>query len=118
MREPRRDHYLAPAAGDDTETVLDAAIEALGTRRALWPADAATRLHLLASLLAQADQHLPRAVADARDQRCSWAHIGDLVGVTPCQRPATPRRHHRPHTRPRAKPDQKRRGWRQAKGMR
>ena len=27
-------------------------------------------------------RRLPRAVADARDQECSWAQIGDLLGVT------------------------------------
>ena len=83
MRVPRRDHYLAPATGDDTEIVLEAAIESLGKLRGLpWLGDAGARLHLLASLTAEAERRLPRAVADARDQDCSWAHIGDLIGVT------------------------------------
>ena len=83
MRAPRRDHYLPPITGDDTETVLEAAIESLATLRGLtWAGDAATRLHLLASLEAEAERGLPRAVADARDQQCSWAHIADLLGVT------------------------------------
>jgi hypothetical protein len=83
MREPRRDHYLAPAAGDDTEIVLEAAIERLAELRGLPSAgDAAARLHLLASLMAAAERRLPRAVADARDHQCSWAQIGDLLGVT------------------------------------
>ncbi|MDQ6783528.1 MAG: hypothetical protein M3063_08825 [Actinomycetota bacterium] len=83
MREPRRDHYLAPAIGDDTETILDAAIQGLGELRGLpCPADAGARLHLLASLTAEAQHRLPRAVANARDQGCSWAQIADLVGVT------------------------------------
>lgn len=83
MREPRRDHYLTPAIGDDTDTILEAAINSLGETRNLAVAgDAATRLHLLASLIAEADRQLPRAVIDARDQRCSWAQIGDLLGVT------------------------------------
>jgi hypothetical protein len=83
MRETRRDHYLAPAAGDDTEIVLEVAIESLGKLRGLaWLGDAGARLHLLASLLAEAERRLSRAVADARDQECSWAQIGDLLGVT------------------------------------
>ncbi len=83
MRAPRRDHHLPPITGDDTETVLEAAIESLATLRGLtWAGDAATRLHLLASLEAEAERGLPRAVADARDQQCSWAHIADLLGVT------------------------------------
>jgi hypothetical protein len=83
MRDPRRDHYLAPTTGDDTAAVLDAAIDELGTVRGLaWLGDAARRLHLLASLMAEAERQLPRAVADARDQDCSWAQIADLLGVS------------------------------------
>ena len=83
MGEPRRDYYLAPATGDDTDVVVEAAIESLGTLRDLpWLGDAGARLHLLASLMAEAERRLPRAVADARDQDCSWAQIGDLLGVT------------------------------------
>ncbi len=83
MREPRRDHYLTPATGDDTDTVIEAAIEALANLRGLPPlGDAATRLHLLTSLMAETERRLPRAVADVRDQECSWAQIGDLLGVT------------------------------------
>ncbi|HTT88303.1 MAG TPA: hypothetical protein VMF65_02035 [Acidimicrobiales bacterium] len=83
MREPRRDHYIAPVAGDDSEAVIEAAIESLGNLRGLeWPRDATARLHLLASLMAETERRLPRAVADARDQRCSWAQVADLLGVT------------------------------------
>lgn len=83
MRASRRDHYLAPTTGEDTEAVLTAAIEGLGNLRGLPPlGDAAAGLHLLASLLAEAEHRLPRAVADTRDQDCSWAQIGDLLGVT------------------------------------
>jgi hypothetical protein len=83
MREPRRDHYLPPSVDDDTDTVIEAAIEALGDLRGLaWLGDAPAGLHLLASLIAETQRRLPRAVADARDQECSWAEIGDLLGVT------------------------------------
>ncbi|MDQ2729883.1 MAG: hypothetical protein M3Y91_18970 [Actinomycetota bacterium] len=83
MRAPRRDHYLTPVAADDTDTVIDAAIDSLGTLRGLPSnGDAATRLHLLASLTAETDRRLPQAVAAARGQGCSWAEIGDLTGVT------------------------------------
>ena len=37
---------------------------------------------LLTSLIAQTQRLLPPAVAEARDQQCSWAQIGDLLGVT------------------------------------
>lgn len=83
MRETRRDHYLTPASGDDTRLALDEAIKTLGTLRGLeWLGDAGVALHLLASLAAEAQSRLPRAVADARDQEYSWAQIADLLGVT------------------------------------
>ena len=83
MREPRRDHYLAPATGEDTERVLEEAIATLATLRNLpWLGDAGATLHLLTSLIEQAERRLPQAVADARDQDYSWAKIADLLGVT------------------------------------
>ena len=42
------------------------------------PGDSAVRLHAPASLLAQAQQLLPQAVHDARDQELTWPQIGDL----------------------------------------
>lgn len=83
MREIRRDHYLPPTVGDDSEAVVEQALDSLGDARGLsWLGDAATRLHLLTSLRAETERLLPQAVADARDQQCSWAQIGDLLGVT------------------------------------
>ncbi len=83
MREPRRDHYIAPTTGDDTTRVLDAAIEQLGQiRRLEWVGDPGATLHLLVSLTAEAERRLPTAVADARDHDYSWAQIADLLGVT------------------------------------
>ena len=81
MRQTRRNHYLAPATGDDAEAVLSDALVSLGTQRQLWPGDAGVSLHLLTSFTAQAERRLPHAVADARDQG-SWAEIADLLGVT------------------------------------
>lgn len=78
-----RDHYLAPSAGADTETVLEAAIGALAELRGLVPlGDPCTTLHVLASLGAEVERRLPGAVAEARGQQCSWAQVGDLLGVT------------------------------------
>jgi hypothetical protein len=44
--------------------------------------DTGVALHLLASLMAEARARLPRAVADARDQDCSWGQVAELLGVT------------------------------------
>jgi hypothetical protein len=83
MGEPRRDHYLAPAVSDDSESVLEAALDRLAELRGLPRAgDAAVTLHLLGSLIAEAERRLPHAVADAKQQDFSWAQIGDLLGVT------------------------------------
>lgn len=83
MGEARRDRYLAPTTGSDTEAVLTAAIDRLGERRDLpAPRDASARVHLLASLSVEVSRLLSIAVADARAEQCSWAQIGDLLGVT------------------------------------
>jgi hypothetical protein len=83
MSESRRDHYLPPAIGLDTCQALDAAITRLAALRD-WngPTDATVSLHLLTSLLAEADRRLPDLVTQARTQGCSWAQIADLLGVT------------------------------------
>jgi hypothetical protein len=79
----RRDYYLGPKSGEDTEAVLDEALTSLGTLRAMGGVgDAGVDLHLLVSLIEEATARLPRAVADARDQDYSWAQIADLLGVT------------------------------------
>ncbi len=49
---------------------------------ATWRGDGGAELHLLASLIAEAELQLPGAVALARDQDYSWAEIGDLLGIT------------------------------------
>jgi len=74
----------APATGDDSLAVLSEAIDNLARlRTAYWLGDSAVRLHALASLIAQAQQLLPQAVHDARDQELTWAQIGELLGTTP-----------------------------------
>ena len=72
-----------PATGDDSHQVLTGAIDNLAQlRTAYWLGDSGVRLHALASLLAQAQQLLPQAVADARDQELTWTQIGELLGTT------------------------------------
>jgi hypothetical protein len=73
----------APAADNDSLHVLNDAIEALARLRTpYWLGDSAVRLHALASLIAQAQQLLPRAVHDTRDQELTWAQVGELPGIT------------------------------------
>jgi len=99
---PDRTHHVPPCVDDDSAIALSEAIETLGNLRGLfWLGDAGVELHLLASLLQQAQARLPDAVAQARDQDYSWAEIGDLLGTT---RAAAWQRYGRPgrrgHTRP------------------
>ena len=73
----------APATGEDTHQILSEAIDSLARQRtAYWLGDSGVRLHALASLIAQAQQLLPRAVRDARDQELTWTQIGELLGAT------------------------------------
>lgn len=82
MRPPRRDHYIAPATGADTQAALDAALSHLTTARHLDPDDITATLHLLASLAAETQTRLAQAINHARHRGQSWAEIADLLGVT------------------------------------
>ena len=73
----------APLTGHDSRQVLSEAIDSLARlRTAYWLGDSAVRLHTLASLIAQAEQLLPQAVHDARDQELTWTQIGQLLNTT------------------------------------
>jgi len=83
LRLARPGQLPAPRTGDDSLQVLSQAIDDLARQRtAYWLGDSAVRLHALASLIAQAEQLLPQAVHDARDQELTWAQIGELTGTT------------------------------------
>ena len=73
---------IAPRTGDDTHDVIDDAVGALAERRDLWIGDDATLIHLIASLIAQAERELPLAVSDARAEGASWDDIGRLLGTS------------------------------------
>ena len=83
LRLARPGQLPAPATGPDSLQVLDEAIDQLARLRTpYWLGDSAVRLHALASLITQAQQLLPQAVHDARDQELTWAQIGELLGTT------------------------------------
>jgi hypothetical protein len=88
--------FVTPATGDDSLQVLTEAIDHLARLRTpYWLGDSAVRLHALASLIAQAEQLLPQAIHDARDQELTWTQIGELLNTTP----ATAARRYRNKTR-------------------
>jgi len=83
LRLARPGQLPAPATGDDTLAVLNHAVDQLARlRTAYWLGDSAVHQHALASLIAQAEQLLPQAVHDARDQELTWTQIGELLGTT------------------------------------
>ena len=83
LRLARPGQLPAPITGDDSLAVLTDAIDHLARlRTAYWLGDSAVHLHALASLIAQAEQLLPQAVCDARDQELTWTQIGELLGTT------------------------------------
>ncbi len=83
LRLTRPGQPPAPQTGDDSLTVHNQAIDDLARlRTAYWLGDSAVHLHALASLITQAQQLLPQAIRDARDQELTWAQIGELLGTT------------------------------------
>ena len=83
LRLARPGQLPAPVTSQDSLHVLTEAIDQLARLRTpYWLGDSAVRLHALTSLLAQAEQLLPQAVHDARDQELTWAQIGQLLGTT------------------------------------
>jgi len=83
LRLVRPGQLPAPTTGNDSLQVLNDAVDQLARlRTTYWPGDSAVHLHALASLIAQAQQLLPAAVHDARDQELTWAQIGELLGTT------------------------------------
>lgn len=74
----------APRTDADSAAVLAAAVDTLGALRTpYWLGDTAVGLHALASLIAQAQQMVPGAVHEARDQGHTWAEIGQLLNISP-----------------------------------
>jgi hypothetical protein len=72
-----------PITDADTFDVLDDALTALATRKGLWLADDIVHIHLLASLIDQAERCLPEAVLTARENGASWADIAQLLATSP-----------------------------------
>ena len=84
MAAHRRTRHIGPKTDQDSRVVIDEAVASLGTLRMPleWLGDGGAEVHLLVSLIAEAERQLPQSVALARDQEYSWAEIGDLLGIT------------------------------------
>lgn len=84
LRLTQPDELPAPRTDTESANVLTQAVDTLAALRTpYWLGDSAVNLHALASLIAQARQLLPEAVAYARDQDHTWAEIGQLLNLSP-----------------------------------
>jgi hypothetical protein len=84
LRLTRPGELPAPRVDADSATVAAQAAEALAALRTpYWLGDTAVGLHALASLIAQAQQMIPDAIHEARDQGHTWAEIGQLLNLSP-----------------------------------
>lgn len=74
--------FLCPRSGDDaTFEVVDGAVGALGLARVLWMGDDRVMIHLVASVIEQAERFLPYLVAEARAEGATWEEIARLLGL-------------------------------------
>jgi len=74
---------LAPSSGDDTSfEIVDGAVAALGLARGLWMGDDRVMIHLVASIIEQAERLLPYLVMEAREAMgVGWEELAGLLGV-------------------------------------
>lgn len=84
MSDPEAFLATAPAPRTDEHTfaVLDDALAALAARRGLCLGDEHVMIHLLASLIEQAERCLPAEVLTARDNGSSWPQVAQLLGTS------------------------------------
>lgn len=74
---------LVLCSGDDTTFgVVDGAVAALGLARGLWMGDDRVMIHLVASIIEQAERFLPLLVVEAREDGVGWDELAGLLGVT------------------------------------
>jgi hypothetical protein len=84
LRTVRDDDLPAARVDQLSASVVTKAIDTLaGLRTTYWLGDSAVHLHALVSLIAQAEQMLPDAVRQARDQDYTWTQIGQLLNLAP-----------------------------------
>jgi hypothetical protein len=81
--EPTSEHR-GPISDADTNDIIDNAVTALAERRGgLWLGDDTVLIHLLVSLIDQAERWLPHAVDGARDEGATWDDIAALLDTSP-----------------------------------
>lgn len=74
---------LTPRSGDEaTFEVVDHAVATLGLLRGLWMGDDRVMLHVVASVIEQAERLLPFLVAEALESDSDWEDVATLLGIT------------------------------------
>lgn len=73
---------VAPQLDHDSTTALDEAIETLRLLRDGEPYNSADKLTILASIAAAAQQAIPDAIADARENDFTWEQIAYCAGLS------------------------------------
>jgi 2-keto-4-pentenoate hydratase len=101
MKDPRRAHPDHVVVDGDSAEAIEEAIHILELSRSpLNQGDGALRVHVLATLIAQAEAVLPDAVADARDQDHPWDDIAAQLGITVNTARRRYSRHHQTRSMP------------------
>lgn len=72
-----------PHTDSDTFEVLDEALTELADRRHAWLGDDTIVIHLLVSLINQAERFLPELITTARANGHSWNDVAVLLGTSP-----------------------------------
>jgi hypothetical protein len=75
--------YPGPITDDDTYDIIDDALTDLAHRRGAWLGDDMVMIHLLASLVTQAERCLPEAVTTARANGHTWNDLAVLLATSP-----------------------------------
>jgi hypothetical protein len=73
----------APRTDQDTFEVLDEALTDLADRRHAWLGDDTVVIHLLISLIHQAERFLPELISTARANGDSWNELAVPLGTSP-----------------------------------
>jgi hypothetical protein len=69
-------------SGDEaTFEIVDHAVGILGLHRGLWMGDNRNMIHLVASVIDQAQRFLPHLITEAVEEGCTWQDIAYLLGT-------------------------------------
>jgi hypothetical protein len=78
----KTDQPPTPRSGDEaTFEIVDHAIGQLGLHRGLWMGDDRNMIHLVASVIEQAQRFLPHLITEAIEDGSTWRDIAHLLGT-------------------------------------